>query len=139
MKTQRKSIKDEIDQIERDEIDKERSYIRGVPPTDPGQVYSIRIPVSQIETVRRLAVARGMKPSAMLRNWIIERLNDEAAMPQGVLRVAGQAAFLTGKQLVAPIYVSFEREAFSVELRDEPAGTLGQRVKRISEQRAAIG
>lgn len=47
------------------------------PPTDPSQVYSIRIPVSQLGRIRDLAARYQMAPTAMLRQWILERLESE--------------------------------------------------------------
>ena len=47
------------------------------PPSDPSQVYSIRIPVSRLQKIRRLANRYNMRPTAMLRQWILERLDRE--------------------------------------------------------------
>src|SRR5215472_16050250 len=47
------------------------------PPSDPSQVYSIRIPVSRLQKIRRLANRYNMRPTAMLRQWILERLDSE--------------------------------------------------------------
>ena len=46
-------------------------------PSDPSQVYSIRIPVSRLQEIRRLANRYNMRPTAMLRQWILERLDNE--------------------------------------------------------------
>lgn len=43
------------------------------------QVYSIRVPVDRLEQVRVLAKGRGVKPTIMLRGWILERLDIETA------------------------------------------------------------
>jgi hypothetical protein len=48
-----------------------------VPPQDPSQVYSIRIPQSHLERLRRLAVEKGERPTALLRRWALERLSVE--------------------------------------------------------------
>lgn len=44
---------------------------------DPSQVYAIRIPVQVLEDVRRLAAERGTQPSALMREWVLDRLNEE--------------------------------------------------------------
>ena len=41
------------------------------------QVYSIRIPVSRLGKIRRLAARHKMPPTSMLRQWILERLDLE--------------------------------------------------------------
>jgi hypothetical protein len=52
------------------------------PPSDPSQVYSIRIPVSRLEGIRSLAARNGMPPTSMLRSWILERLDLEEQSTQ---------------------------------------------------------
>lgn len=47
------------------------------PAVSPSQVYSVRIPVDRLEELRRVAEARGLAPSALLRSWFIERLDRE--------------------------------------------------------------
>ena len=47
------------------------------PPKAPSMVYSVRIPVSRVEELRRVAAAAGMEPSAMVRHWVLERLDSE--------------------------------------------------------------
>lgn len=46
---------------------------------DPAQVYSVRIPASRLDELRRVAASHGMAPSALLRAWTIERLDAEIA------------------------------------------------------------
>ncbi|MHB8619862.1 MAG: hypothetical protein ACYDAG_09860 [Chloroflexota bacterium] len=46
--------------------------------TDPAQVYSIRMPVAKLERLRRLAAKAEMNPSSLIRQWILERLEEEA-------------------------------------------------------------
>jgi hypothetical protein len=55
------------------------SYRRKNPPRDPAQVYSLRIPVDQIEELRQLASDRGVTPSALMREWVLERIAAEKA------------------------------------------------------------
>lgn len=46
-------------------------------PTDPSQVYSVRMPAYQLGHLRRLADERGETPSALLRRWALERIEAE--------------------------------------------------------------
>jgi len=39
-------------------------------------VYRLRLPDERIEQVRRHAEARGIEPSALVRQWVIEHLDD---------------------------------------------------------------
>jgi hypothetical protein len=55
------------------------SYRRKHPPRDPAQVYSLRIPVDQIEELRQFASDEGVTPSALMRQWVLERLAAEKA------------------------------------------------------------
>lgn len=41
------------------------------------QVYSIRVPVEQLSQLRRLAKDRGTAPTAMMREWVLARLEAE--------------------------------------------------------------
>lgn len=41
------------------------------------QVYSIRVPVDRLEDLRQLAAARGEAPTALMRQWVLERLDAE--------------------------------------------------------------
>lgn len=44
---------------------------------EPSQVYAMRIPVSRLEAIRWLADQRDEQPTALLREWVLERLDDE--------------------------------------------------------------
>jgi hypothetical protein len=44
---------------------------------DQGVVYSLRLPASTVAELRRLARERHKAPSALMRDWVIERLADE--------------------------------------------------------------
>ncbi len=48
------------------------------PPKDPSEVYSLRIPIDRLDEVRRLAGQGHATPAALLRRWILERLDVEA-------------------------------------------------------------
>jgi hypothetical protein len=68
-----------------DEADHGPSYRRKYPPRDPAQVYSLRIPVAQIEELRQLAAGKGVTPSALMREWVLERMAAEkAGMPDAL-------------------------------------------------------
>jgi hypothetical protein len=45
--------------------------------TEASQVYSVRIPTSRLEELRKLANRLGEPPSALLRRWALERLDEE--------------------------------------------------------------
>jgi hypothetical protein len=49
---------------------------------DPSQVYTVRIPVSRLRRLREIAEQRGVPPTTLIRQWVIERL-DEAAEDSG--------------------------------------------------------
>lgn len=42
---------------------------------DPSQVYAVRIPVSQLRKLREVADSLNMQPSALIRQWVMERLD----------------------------------------------------------------
>ena len=46
-------------------------------PKDPSGVYSVRIPVSRLERLRRVAERQHVAPSALIRAWVLERLDAE--------------------------------------------------------------
>jgi uncharacterized protein YdiU (UPF0061 family) len=49
------------------------------PAVDPSQVYSVRMPVNKLEQLRQLAARADMNPSSLMRQWVLERLEEEAA------------------------------------------------------------
>ncbi|MGH3275355.1 MAG: hypothetical protein ACRDNZ_13670 [Streptosporangiaceae bacterium] len=71
----------EAEEAERhaDEEDHGPTYRRKHPPRDPAQVYSLRIPVAQLEDLRQLAADRSVTPSALMREWVLERVTAEKA------------------------------------------------------------
>lgn len=52
-------------------------FVRRSAPREPGQVYSIRIPVEKLRQVRQVAELDGVQPSVMMREWVLERLETE--------------------------------------------------------------
>lgn len=68
---------------------------RSAGPADPGTVYSVRVPVSLIEQLRVFAETRGTTPSALMREWIIERLASESSGVEiGTDQLQATAAYL---------------------------------------------
>lgn len=50
---------------------------------DPSQVYAVRIPVSKLSKLRQLAEQLDTAPTVLIRQWVIERLDEspEATQP----------------------------------------------------------
>lgn len=65
------------DQAEETRNEITKVYRSNRPAVEPSQVYSIRIPVSRLGRIRALATKYGIAPTAMLRKWILERLDAE--------------------------------------------------------------
>ncbi len=59
-----------------------------VPARAPAQVYSVRIPVAHIERLRTVAQARGVAPTALMRDWIVERLAAEDPLAEVPVRLS---------------------------------------------------
>lgn len=79
MKDIRKTLEEVGDLAERTKEQRLRRFGRPPKPEgEVGQVYSIRIPVAQIAELEEVAAARGEPPRTMLREWVLERLEDEA-------------------------------------------------------------
>lgn len=51
-------------------------------PAQASQVYSLRIPVDRLTQLRRLADELGIAPTALLRQFVLERLDAETAPVQ---------------------------------------------------------
>jgi hypothetical protein len=79
----------EAEEAERhaDEDDHGPSSRRRHPPRDPAQVYSLRIPMAQLEELRQLAADKGVTPSALMREWVLERMTAEKAGLPDAMRV----------------------------------------------------
>ena len=76
-------------------------YRRSHPPREPAQVYSLRIPVGQLDELRRLAADRHLAPSALMRSWVLDRLDAEA----GGTAAAGDASQPGGVTTPLPEHV----------------------------------
>lgn len=62
---------------------------------DPSQVYAVRIPVSRLRRLREVATDLGVQPSALIRQWVIERLdaldaNDISHLDEAMPPVEGE-------------------------------------------------
>jgi hypothetical protein len=61
------------------------------PAQEPSQVYSLRIPVERLEELRQLAAARHLTPSALMRSWVLERLELESFGGDGFIAAVRRA------------------------------------------------
>ena len=60
---------------------------------EASQVYSVRLPVARIEALRRVAAARGERPTAFMRNVVLREL-DRIELAQGT-HASGSFGVLT--------------------------------------------
>ncbi len=66
---------------DRGEVEPTRGQ-RGRPPAaDPSQVYAVRIPVSRLRELRQVADRMGVPPTTLIREWVIERLDELHVRP----------------------------------------------------------
>jgi hypothetical protein len=66
------------------ETDTGGTYVRSRRrPKDPAQVYSLRVPVDRLDLVRQLAEQENTTQAALLRKWVLERLDQELARTRG--------------------------------------------------------
>jgi hypothetical protein len=86
-----------------DEEDLGPSYAPRRPAKDPSQVYSVRIPVGRLEQLRQRAAEKGIAPSALMRQWVTERLDaDESVkrtLPNLEVLAAAVSAVLQSPQV----------------------------------------
>jgi hypothetical protein len=75
---------EEAERIEREEIqieDEEAEgrwvFVRPHPAKQPSQVYSVRLPATLVEELRVLASAKGEAPTALIREWVLDRMERE--------------------------------------------------------------
>lgn len=77
-------LAEERARAERLEATHEGPYVRSRrAPNDPSQVYSLRVPLSRLEAIRQLAASHNTTPAALLRSWVMERLDQETQRPEG--------------------------------------------------------
>jgi hypothetical protein len=91
----------------------------GTPATAPRpwQVYGLRIPVDRLAELRHVAEADGVEPSALMRQWVLDRLDAEQA-PCGE---ASDAELLGGKLDTARRLLDEVRQAVERLLADTGA------------------
>jgi hypothetical protein len=125
----------------RNEDDLGSTYVPRHPPRDPAQVYSVRIPVGRLEQLRTRALKEGVAPSALIRQWVIERLDaNEDAKPRppdfdalaaalsSVLRsrVGGEALWMVARAEDDQKLLVFQEKVFAdEEAADEEARSQG--------------
>lgn len=107
-------------------------------PSDPSQVYSIRIPVSRLESIRSLAAKKGMLPTSMLRFWILERLDHEeqsAQVPETEIwpTVHARAAGSSAVRMRPVLFVVREAEPSGRALEHRLHERLNQHRRRMAE------
>lgn len=91
------------------------------PAQDPAQVYSVRIPVSRLEQLRLLAVERGVAPSVLLRQFALERLDQETSNPRA--RQVAKVSDAGRAQLVKQLEDARDHiEKAAADIRDAVAG-----------------
>jgi hypothetical protein len=66
-----------IELAESEDDEDSAEYVRPVRAGEPAQVYSVRVPVDLIEQLRAFAANRGVRPTTLIRQWVIERLEVE--------------------------------------------------------------
>ena len=66
------------DAEERGELPPLRGQRGRRPASDPAQVYAVRIPASRLEELRALAEQLDEPPTALIRRWVLEHLDDAA-------------------------------------------------------------
>lgn len=90
----RKVLEKEAERFEREQSS-DRKFVRPRKPTSPAQVYSVRIPVDRIQQLRRVARRRKVAPSALMREWVVQRLDDESISSQSAAEFLRGAVLLT--------------------------------------------
>jgi aryl-alcohol dehydrogenase-like predicted oxidoreductase len=100
----------------RDDAPSTQGYRRTHPPREPAQVYSLRVPADRLEQLRELAADKGVTPSALMRGWVLERLDAARAD-----RRLPQAAFRELSSELEQILAAWiERYIGNEELRNQP-------------------
>ncbi len=70
-----KMLAEEADAGETGRAREDVHYVRNrYKAKDPSQVYSVRVPVGRLEQLRRMAAEQEIAPSALMRQWVLERL-----------------------------------------------------------------
>lgn len=112
-------------------------YRRARPAREPAQVYSMRIPVERLEQLRSLAAEMHMTPSALMRAWVLDRLDAEvadSAASSGVSQLGAESKMLPLLRLV--IREELERAGTYATSEGEESERRHAR-KRAGRQRSA--
>lgn len=80
-----------------DDEDGVADYVSIPRPKSAAQVYSVRIPAEQIERLRVVAIARGVRPTTLIRDWVIERLDESSPATVERIEVVLRVERLTEK------------------------------------------
>lgn len=90
---------------------------RNRPRSEPSLIYSLRMPASRLEQLRTLAERAGVPTSALMRQWVMERLDVEAAggvVPdprvQRAVRLELERAGLVNDELMEALRAAVEIE-----------------------------
>jgi hypothetical protein len=80
-------------------------------PKEPSQVYSLRMPAKLLDQLRRLAEEEDIEPSALMRLWVIERLDAErdrrADQPAPAVEI--RAKLRQARELLEEVHAAEER------------------------------
>ncbi len=71
-------LADEAEAVEAHKDD-EVPLVHSRVPREPSQVYSLRVPVDKLEELRTHAERQYLTPSALMRLWVLERLERETS------------------------------------------------------------
>lgn len=82
---------------------------------DPSQVYAVRIPVSRLRRLREVAVSLNMQPTALIRQWVIERLDAQDAI--SILHLDEPEPSIPGELKLGPRRVPLVYEPDSGQVR----------------------
>ena len=98
----------EAEAAERVESEHRGPYVRSRrTPKDPSQVYSLRIPLHHLELVRQLAAEHHTTPAALLRTWVLQRLDaetpDDKQVRDAISKGQRQEAMALVRQLEATL------------------------------------
>lgn len=107
------TLRKEAERAELEEDTDEDVWVPRKAPRQPSMVYSVRIPVGRVEELRRVAAAAGLDPSAMVRQWVLERLDSEQWQGPEEEELAG---------LMLATLAEMKKTGWSVILTPDPKG-----------------
>jgi len=129
----------ELAEVEEDTEDD--VWVPRKPARRRSMVYSVRIPVERVEELRRVAARAGLDPSAMVRQWVLERLDSEHSDDSVEQHLAGiLAAFSEARKLGWGLMLTPDADQLKTYLVEFPVkrGTGGRRTpaKAVSAKAA---